>query len=414
MWVDITALHASLILGLILVIPCLFTHKWPDFSHPLSKGAALMVVFGFLAQVGAVNKDVGWEWTLYLTKLVIVCLLATRLIETKRELVYVLIVIVCSLGFHTTKAGLFSLVAGGVRFDDGLGGAFSGNNGYALASAMITFLLLAVGQIITKPWMRIGFFLASLFSAFTVVSTFSRGGFLALAAGSVVYVLAYPRLIPLVVGVVLTGLVSLFFLPIPQGYLDRLSTIGKLEVSSDMTVELEGAITSSSSRLHFWGIALEMAKDHPFGVGLRNYGEAYDAYDSSDKRYGRRRDCHSSYFQMISETGFPGGLLFIWLIFYTCLTLIRVKYRALNVRFHSNDRRLFIPIVNGMLASMTVFMVAGTFGSYALNDLTWYLFALTAAFDRLCSDKTERAPGIPIPNWNSRHRVKHPHSLSSR
>lgn len=381
-WIDITSLRLSLILGLLLVVPCLLSGRWPDLSHPLSKGAALTVMFALVAQMGAVNPALGWEWTDYLFRLVLVCLLATRLITTTRELVLVVTVIACSFGFHTAKAGLASLLGSGVRFEDGLGGAFSTNNGYGLGAAMITFLLVAAAQNSTHRWLRRGLFTAAPLSAFTVVSTFSRGAFLALIAGGLVLGLLHRRRAQLLAGLVLVGLLGYAFVPIPAGYIERLSTIQPAAESTDESIQ---------SRPHFWEVALAMAADRPLGVGLRNFGDAYDSYDFSGGRYGRGRDVHSSYFQMIAELGFGGGLVFIWLLVYTCVVLFRIRSRATSLQLKPDDRQLFLTVANGVLASVVSFIVGGAFGSYALNDLTWYSFAVTAALDRMSAAALKEA-----------------------
>jgi putative inorganic carbon (hco3(-)) transporter len=382
LWIDITPFHLSLIIGLVLTVPCLLTGRWPDISHPLSKGAVLIVVFALLAHTGAVNPEVSWQWTEHLLKLVLVCLLATRLISTKRDLILVVMVMACSLGFHSAKAGLMSIVRGGVEYQDGLGGSFITNNGYALAAAMVTFLLVACGQMVKSQWVRRGFLVAALASTFTVVSTFSRGGFVALVAGSLAFVLVRPRRVRLMVGLIMLGLGAYTFVPLPEGYGDRIQTIAILDKPAD---------TSIRSRPHYWRIALAMASDYPFGVGLRNFESAYDSYDISDGAYGRRRDVHSSYFQMIAETGFGGGALFLGLTIYTLVILLRIRSRVANSNLSSDERQFFLAAANGLLASMTAFMVGGAFGSYALNDLTWLSIAVTAALDRITQEEVRRA-----------------------
>ena len=60
------------------------------------------------------------------------CLIAVNINDTPQKLWLTITVIASSLGFHTAKAGLYSILRGGSRFAEGLGGAFTDNNGYAL------------------------------------------------------------------------------------------------------------------------------------------------------------------------------------------------------------------------------------------------------------------------------------------
>src|SRR5437870_13892526 len=83
-----------------------------------------------------------------------------------------------SFGFHAAKAGLASMLGGGVRFFDGLSGAFVDNNGYACGTVMIMPLLVAAGDNLdlvvpeNRPklllWGRRAFRLAVPLCAFTV------------------------------------------------------------------------------------------------------------------------------------------------------------------------------------------------------------------------------------------------------
>src|SRR5579863_1623481 len=55
-YVDITSLRLSLMYGLILLIPALFTGVFPNVTHPLSVGSLAFLGAALLAQIGAVNQ----------------------------------------------------------------------------------------------------------------------------------------------------------------------------------------------------------------------------------------------------------------------------------------------------------------------------------------------------------------------
>ena len=68
------------------------------------------------------------------------------------------------------------------------------NNGYALAIAMVLPFLWFAGQMWRREfpdykWAARGFYLAVPLSAFAIISTFSRAGFLALASSVLTYVM---------------------------------------------------------------------------------------------------------------------------------------------------------------------------------------------------------------------------------
>ncbi len=274
LWVDITALHLSLVLGVLLVVPSLATGVFPDLSHPLSIGAILFLISALMAQFQAVNAAIGWEWIDYLSRLILVALIATTLISTRRRFVLALTVVAISIGFHSAKAGLASLIGGGVQFAAGQAGAFIDNNGYALAMAMILPLLWFAGQMVPREfpdfkWAARGFFLAVPLSAFAIISTFSRAGFLALSA--VVLSVRNPAEAsrPDAPGVGAGARRRCAFCPHSEGLLRSSSddSNGTRKVQDDSAL---------SRRWDFWQVAVQMAEANPFGVGLRNFDSVYD------------------------------------------------------------------------------------------------------------------------------------------
>ena len=288
----------------------------------------------------------------------------------------VLMVMAGSIGYYSAKAGLASLFGGGVKFSAGVGGAFADNNGYALGTVMIVFLLIAVAQNAERRWVRAGFYVAAPLSAFAVVSLFSRGGFLGLVVESLVFMLLQRRKFVWLSGVTALALVGLLVAPLPEGWLDRIKTIQTYEKVGD---------ESALSRLHFWRVAVDMARTQPLGIGLRNYEAAYDRYDFSLGKYGHRRAVHSSHFQVLAETGYLGAGTWIGLFLVAFFLAFRVRCRSRNERLAPDVKRLLFTCANALIASMVGFLIGGAFIALALNDLTWLTFALVAALDRLSS-----------------------------
>jgi len=403
-WIDITVLQPSLLLGMLLIVPSIFSGVYPNLTHPLSIGSCLFLLSGLIAQFSAVNQAMGWEWIDFYTRLIIVCLLAVTLTTTPRRFIAVLAVVSGSFGFHAAKAGLASLLGGGLRFFDGLSGAFVDNNGYACGTAMMIPLLVAVGdniELIVPPeypralkWIRRGFRASVPLCMFTVVSTYSRGGFLALAASIMVYVALHRSRVRFALSLAAAITILLTFVPIPEGYVDRLETIQTYE---------EVGEESAISRTHFWQVALAMADDKPFGVGLRNYEFAYDKYDFSEGKYGHGRAVHSSHFQVLAELGYFGVLIWFTQFGIAFFVALQVRRRSWTPGLPPESARFLITTSNCIISSMTAFLVGGSFLGLALNDVTWLTFSLLAALDmmsvRMC-DEVRPAFGpiaLPIP-----------------
>jgi putative inorganic carbon (HCO3(-)) transporter len=363
-----------------LIVRSIVAGKFPNMSHGLSVGMLLFLLTGLIAQFGAANADVGWEWIDSFARLTLVSLFMVALTDTHRRFLLTVLVIAGSLGFYTIKAGLISLLGGGLRFGQGLAGAYTDNNAYALAAVMIMPLLLALSQNIPDEWrfrkwlvwgLRIGIPL----TCFSAISTFSRGGLLALSAATITYVMLFSkRRFATIAGLALIVLVAMPLVPLPAGYTERMQTIVTYE---DVGEE------SAVSRLHFWAVAWEMAKDQPLGVGMRNFDYAYDQYDFLQGRFGHQRAVHNSHLEVLTEQGFLG--FFIWIAMFTmafrrCARMRRIADKELA---GTAEGRFIRTMAAALVVSMIAFLVGGTFIALALNELTWMTFALVAALDRI-------------------------------
>ena len=394
LWIDITKLRVSLVLGLVLIGPALVTGLFPNVTHPLSVGMLAFLATTLIAQVGAIQPATGWVWIDFLTRLLLACLLLVTLASESKRLAGVLAVIAGSMGFHAAKAGLAFILGGGIRFADGLAGAFFDNNGYALGTVMIMPLLLATAQNIDviysgrfAAWIARGFYVSVPLCAFAVIGTYSRGGFLALAAASIAFVVLQRRRTTAVVALTVITAIALAFVPIPHSYVDRLQTIQTYEQVGD---------ESAMSRTHFWRVGIRMGLEHPLGIGVRQYEAAYDRYDTLYGRYGRHRAVHSSHVQVFAELGFVGLAVWIGLFVYAFHACLRV--RRLSRLDHLDPRlaNFLFTAANGLLVSMVAFLVAGAFLSAALNDVTWLTFAMIAALDRTAATESAATPA-PAP-----------------
>jgi len=379
-WADIGFLHLSFMIGLILVVPSLLSGIFPNVTQPLSIGTLAFLICTLIPQfTGSTHPAVAWEWIEYFAKLALVCLLAVPLLSTRHRFTVFLVVVGGSLGFHSAKAGLAFLLAGGLRFGEGEAGAFVDSDAYALAIAMTLPLLVAAAQQLRGysglwKWIRWALYLAVQLSTLTLIGTFSRGGLLALAAGALALLLVQRRRVLTVAATAVALALAALFVRLPEGYSSRMQTI--------TTYEEEGDV-SALSRLHFWRVALDMAKANPTGVGLKNYIERYDEFDDLDGAYGTARSVHSSHLEVLAETGFAGATIWASMFVYAFLTCLKMKHRTTASRFSRETARFFDTSANALLASMTAFLVGGAFIELALNDLTWLTFGMVTSLQLL-------------------------------
>ena len=393
-WVDITALRLSLVLGCLLLIGSIKNNAWPNLNHPISKGIIAFLLTAFLAQSNAVNQSVGWQWLDYMSRLTLVSLLLITLVNSERRFFLTVFTVGSSLGFHITKAGLASLIGGGVQFSDGLAGAFVDNNGYALAGVMIIPFLLAVSSHIPTAWrfrkaLMWGYRAAVPLTAYAVISTFSRGGLVALVAVVIVHVMFQQKRLKIMFILVILGTLAFYLIPLPKGYETRVQTISSYEEAN------EG---SALGRLHFWAVARNMAVENPFGVGLFNFAPNYNRYDFSQGQFGENRAVHNSHLQVLTENGFLGLATWILLFAIAFRKCLYIRKSCLKQQFGSPRSDFYKDMSIALIVSMTGFLVGGTFLSAALKDITWLSFALVAALDRLYSNflETQQEPASHV------------------
>lgn len=139
----------------------------------------------------------------------------------------------------------------------------------------------------------------------------------------------------------------------------------------------EGIDESAMGRIYAWGAAWKMATSRPLtGVGLDNFVANYFFY--SDHWDGTNHAVHSTWFNVLSETGFPGIITFVAMV-VVCLVSTDHSIRRLQ------QARAPPPVqamALALFAALVGFCVAGTFLTQGFTWPIYILLALTAATGR--------------------------------
>ena len=199
-----------------------------------------------------------------------------------------------------------------------------------------------------------------------ILATQSRGGMIGLVAVFAVFGLRNikSRLLLVVIGIVLVA-----------GIL-ALSGIGQ---RTDVGPEAGQAIDESAGdRLLAWQAAISMALARPLtGVGLMNFSETLFLYVSGMVR-NRSMVAHSTWMTVLAETGFPGFIAFIGMVY----AMFRSIGRSIG-RVNGNPSEPFARAMSvGLLASLVGFCLSGTFLTLAFTWQVYILLALTVALHR--------------------------------
>lgn len=334
------------------------------------------------------------EWNRAM-KIQIFSLITVALICTRKQLNWFVIVVAFSVGFFGIKGGIFVALTGGNYLVWGPPDSwFEGNNGLACALLMVMPLFWYLRSIATRQWVKYALVLCLLLCAASIISTYSRGAFLAIAASSLYLVMKSRARIAMGLGVLIVGVGLLSFMP--EKWHDRIESIQNYEEDG-----------SALGRINAWHFAYNVAKDNPvlgggFAVFNRQMFLRY-APDPDDFH-----DAHSIYFEVLGEHGFVGLAIFLALGILSLSkgNQIRRMTRKRPEALWAYDLASMVQV------ALVGYAIAGLFLGLAYFDLYYHLIAiliiteriaLAEAAEEIATDQTvtesaEHSRPVPAPN----------------
>ena len=219
-----------------------------------------------------------------------------------------------------------------------------------------------------------------------VIVTFSRAGFLTLAATGVMLLAVLARRHSNGAGALLVAVALVVPVVVPDSYFDRLSTITDIE--ADRTGSAQGrwqdVIVSA-------GI---VAQNPIVGAGIGNDMLALNRYRGRDTY----RSVHNAYLQYAVDLGLPGLLLFAWLH----IMCFRTARRLERLARHHEAVKSIGPLAAGIQVSLVTFFVAAMFHPIAYQFYFFTIGGLAVALKH-----TARAAAIvDEPVRAARHRLE--------
>ena len=244
------------------------------------------------------------------------------------------------------------------------------------AQIMAVLVPIALERVLHEKnrWLRLLAVWALGVTTFSVVLTYSRGGFLAMAVAILALVFFYrPRVyhIPVVIFAFLG-----FTLIAPPNYIDRIfslqeffSTPGNLR-TQDMA--LRGRASENLA-------AYEMMASNPlFGIGLNNYDYLFNQYS---KQAGlavvsTERAAHNLYLEVAAETGIVGIITFVTIILVAMSTILRARKRFMRA-----GEKDMAGLITGFGAGFLAYMVASIFIHAAYPRYFYLLIGIALALE---------------------------------
>jgi len=241
------------------------------------------------------------------------------------------------------------LVGGGNRVYGPEATIIGDNNQLALALLMTLPLIEYLRSTTTSRLLSLILVACMVTVTISVLGSYSRGAYVAMAAIAVFYLLhARRRFLYLCLSAVVL-LIGLQFMP--QAFYDRINTLHSVDTDS-----------SFQGRWVAWQVAIRYATEHfPFGAGF--YGPQLRAIFS---HYfpGEARAAHSIYFQVLGEHGYIGLGIYLAIVtatFKYCFSIAR-KTKRMKDLWQGKLARM-------IQTSLVAFFVGGAALSMAYYDL---------------------------------------------
>lgn len=316
--------------------------------------------------------DGAWERLEQVSKILLMTFVTMMLVTTRQRLRWLLLTITLSIGFFGLKGGISSIVNGGSGRVYGPPGSFiEDNNDFALALVMVLPLFFYLAREESRPWLKHVLRITGVFSVIAAIFTYSRGGFVGLAAIAAFSLLKSKK--KFWAAILMCVAVILGLSLVPQAWFDRMQTIGDVG---------EGSAAGRINAWHFaWNLALSRGI---FGGGfdtftpelfLRYAPEPYDFHGP-----------HSTYFEMLGEHGFLGLTLFLGVLFATLGSL-----QGLRRRYAKWPEMRWVADYADMLQICIVgYMTSGAFLGRAYFDLHYHLIAATVILKVISRRETYR------------------------
>lgn len=216
--------------------------------------------------------------------------------------------------------------------------------------------------------------LLSIFAFIIIIYTGSRSGYIA-TAGLIAYAIYTSKYrIKAAAGFTILLFVSAPF--IPEDYFERFESIYTGN-------EKEG--NSKQTRMTILEDAFEISIKHPFGIGVAAFPTVRDHY------FGRKQDTHNLYFEVLTNLGVQGLIVFLLLIlriFKTINENEKSLFKSLSLVSRSPPEALFwsettfkevtnyinfsLAVANAVKAFIVVRLFLGLFGM-DLYEIYWWL-----------------------------------------
>jgi putative inorganic carbon (hco3(-)) transporter len=327
---------------------------------------ALLAVLFTISTYYSLVPDLAWvKWEAILKEFVFFFI--TAALVTNRVRVHALMwIMVISISYYGIKGGVFTLLTGGnYRVWGPDMSEIADNNQLAAALVMVLPLMNYLGRQSKNEVLRFGSRISMGFCLLSILASYSRGAFVALAA-MVLWLWRHTRhklISAVVIGGTLAGAVTFM----PSDWVARISSIQNYEQDA-----------SAEGRLQIWATAIKIAVARPL-VGGGFYAPYTQSVVDQYSPGVQARAVHSIWLEVLGENGFPA--FFVW----TALMLVGLANCRFIIR-RTNDipeLRWANDLGHMSIVAILGYAVGGSFLSLPYWDFYYTLLVLIACVRRI-------------------------------
>lgn len=350
----------------------------------------LVTIFGvliFASYVNAIDKEIaakaGWEYT----KIVIMVLVSSLVIDNLRQIRYLALMIFWCFAYVAYELNSLYVVNGYLYiYHRGFGGF--DNNGAALLIAMMIpfgyFFFYA-----ERRWLRWVYLLAIILAIHVVMISYSRGAMLSATVAGIGMLLTTFRRRP-----IHTALIAVVFT------LATLALAGPAVRERYLSIGEKFSDNSAQLRLRSWIAGWRIAKDYPMlGVGIRNSNLIIHDY-GADKE---GRTIHNLYIQIAADSGIPAAIVYILMILFSFYWLLKAAYMCRDYLDEDEELRWHHYICLACFWSLAIFSFGSVFLSCEMVELCYLIMLMAAASPSVVQDRLGRCEPELVRRENNLH-----------
>jgi O-antigen ligase len=371
----------SFVAVIFLIIGCLFNIsklEWKISRRENEFYAFLLVCWIVSLTVGQGMHPESWYYLKKFSKLFVFIFLFIRVVNTIDR--YKLVIWAFILGgVFLSYQGHFIGEFSDSRLDNIGGIDFREANSFG---SFLAFCVVMIGfQVLNSSWWKKFLFILCIpIMINSIIMTQSRAVTMGITAAALFTVLLAPKAyrkqiyVYLIIGAIMSA--SLM----DPKFITRMGTIDdKIEgvYSQELVFQAE-----NPSRIDFWKASMRIFRDHPLGIGIKNFEKMVILYDPRNPGM----DPHSTYVMCYSEIGIFGILLFLLIIFEAFLQLRKVRNMLINT---PHEKGTILHVFSLKIALLLYLLGIMVTHSILYSEILWILLALPICLENSAKNLLE-------------------------